>query len=117
MGGHGVIYSIFLIFAGAAVVATLALYARQSMLVAYMLLGIIVGPWGLELATDIHVIEQISHVGIIFLLFLLGLSLEPRELLGMLKATTIVTLISPAFSLWWGPALACYAGYQKKTLW
>ena len=72
MENPSVIYSIFLIFAGAAVMATLALFLRQSILVAYMLLGIIVGPWGLQLASDVHIIEEISHVGIIFLLFLLG---------------------------------------------
>lgn len=111
---HGVIYSIFLIFAGAAVVATLALYARQSMLVAYMLLGIIVGPWGLELATDIKVIEQISHVGIIFLLFLLGLNLEPRDLWGMLRSTTIVTLISSSLFALVGTGISLACGLSTK---
>lgn len=111
---HGVIYSIFLIFAGAAVLATLALYARQSMLVAYMLLGIIVGPWGLELASDIHVIEQISHVGIIFLLFLLGLNLEPQELFRMLRATTIVTLISSLIFASIGATICWLCGLSPK---
>ena len=39
-----VIFYIFLIFTGAAILATLALYARQSLLVVYILLGVVLGP-------------------------------------------------------------------------
>ena len=62
---------LFLIFFGAAVVATLALMTRQSLIVAYILLGIGIGPWGLNGVTDTHIIEGIGDAGILFLLFLL----------------------------------------------
>ena len=71
-----ILFSIFLIFTGAAVLAAIALYARQSLLVAYILLGGLVGPWGLKLVSDAAIIQQIGHIGIIFLLFLLGLNLS-----------------------------------------
>ena len=67
--------SIFLIFTGAAVLATLALYTRQAILVAYILLGVLLGPSGLSLVGDPEMLQQIAHVGIIFLLYLLGLDL------------------------------------------
>ncbi|MFO1258535.1 MAG: cation:proton antiporter [Gammaproteobacteria bacterium] len=89
-----IIFSIFLIFLGAALLATLALYTRQSMLVAYILLGILLGPSGVELINDPKLIEQIGHIGIIFLLFLLGLHLEPRSLIKLLRETTFVTIIT-----------------------
>ncbi|NOR39765.1 MAG: cation:proton antiporter, partial [Gammaproteobacteria bacterium] len=76
---NSIIFSIFLIFTGAAVLAALALFARQSLLVAYILLGGIVGPWGLKLVNDPEIIQQIGHIGIIFLLFLLGLNLQPAQ--------------------------------------
>ena len=88
------VFSIFLIFTGAAVFATLALYARQAMIVAYIVLGAIVGPSGLALVNDPSLIEQISHIGIIFLLFLLGLNLYPQKLIQLFRQTTLVTLIS-----------------------
>ncbi len=87
-------YSIFLIFTGAAILSTLALYTRQSLLVAYMVLGILFGPWGLKWITNAHVIQQIGDVGIIFLLFLLGLHLQPQSLLHMLKKVSWVALVS-----------------------
>jgi len=82
----------FLIFAGAAVMATLALYARQAMLVGYILLGAVLGPWGLQWVSDTNLIQDIAEIGIIFLLFLLGLNLYPQKLLQLLRETTLVTL-------------------------
>ena len=41
---HSLVFTIFLIFAGAAVLATVALYARQALIVAYIVLGILFGP-------------------------------------------------------------------------
>ena len=94
MESEDLVFSIFLIFTGAAVFATLALYARQAMIVAYIVLGAIVGPSGLALVNDPSLIEQISHIGIIFLLFLLGLNLYPQKLIQLFRQTTLVTLIS-----------------------
>ncbi|MFT3741259.1 MAG: cation:proton antiporter [Gammaproteobacteria bacterium] len=90
------LFSIFLIFAGAAVLATIALYTRQSLLVAYMLLGILFGPWGLKWVTDAAIIQKIGDVGIVFLLFLLGLHLQPQRLLHVLRKVSWVALISSA---------------------
>jgi Kef-type K+ transport system membrane component KefB len=94
MQSDTIVFSIFLIFTGAAVFAGAALYLRQSMLVAYIALGCLVGPWGLALVTDATTIQGIGHVGIIFLLYLLGLNLHPQKLLQMLREATLVTLLS-----------------------
>ena len=92
MQDHSIVFSIFLIFSGAALLATVALYLRQAMLIAYLALGAILGPWGLKLVTDAALIQDIAEVGIIFLLFLLGLNLSPRKLLHLLRETTLVTV-------------------------
>ena len=89
-----VFYTIFLIFAGAAVFSTIVLYTRQSLLVAYILLGAALGPWGLKLITDLTTVQQIGDMGIVFLLFLLGLHLQPQNLVHMLKKVTWVALFS-----------------------
>lgn len=92
MQDHSIVFSIFLIFSGAALLATVALYLRQAMLIAYLALGAILGPWGLKLVTDAALIQDIAEIGIIFLLFLLGLNLSPRKLLHLLRETTLVTI-------------------------
>ena len=96
MAEHSIEFSIFLIFTGAAVFATAALYARQAMIVAYIALGLLLGPYGLELVTDQELISGISKIGIIFLLFLLGLDLLPQQLWQMLREAVVVTLGSSA---------------------
>lgn len=88
------VYTVFLVFTGAAVVATLALAARQSLLIAYILLGVAFGPSVLGLVSDPELIRSISEFGIVFLLFLLGLNLQPQELLRMVAKTTKVALLS-----------------------
>ncbi len=88
--------SFFLIFSGAAVIASLALYTRQPLLVAYIALGAALGPYGLQLVDDIALVTDIAHIGIIFLLFLLGLDMQPKSLLSTLSQTTSTGLISSA---------------------
>ena len=87
-------FSIFLIFTGAALLATLALFARQAMIVAYIVLGIILGPWGFGLVGDPQLVQDIAGIGIIFLLYLLGLDLLPQQLWLMLGEAFIATLVS-----------------------
>src|SRR5690242_5401657 len=89
-----VIHIIFLIFVGAAILSTLALFTRQSLLVAYMLIGAILGPFGLKLVQDSDLIKQTGDIGIIFLLFLLGLHLQPQNLLHSLRKMSWITLVS-----------------------
>ncbi len=106
MQSDAVVFSIFLIFTGAALLAALALFARQSLLVAYIVLGALVGPWGLALVSDPVTIQGIGHVGIIFLLFLLGLNLHPQKLLQMLREATLVTAASSIAFAAMGTAVA-----------
>ncbi|MBV1932498.1 MAG: cation:proton antiporter [Porticoccaceae bacterium] len=89
-----VFHSFFLIFTGAALLASVALYGRQPMLVAYIVLGGLLGPYGFGLVPDVDLIADISHIGIIFLLFLLGLDMQPQSLFNVFKKVTLVTLIS-----------------------
>jgi Kef-type K+ transport system membrane component KefB len=105
--GDTIIFSMFLIFAGAAVMATLALYARQAMLVGYIVLGAALGPWGLQWVSDTNLIQDIAQIGIIFLLFLLGLNLYPQKLVQLLRETTLVTLATTFLFgiIGWGIAL------------
>ena len=103
---HEIEFSIFLIFTGAAVLATLALYARQAVIVAYILLGVILGPWGLGLVDDPELVADISHIGIVFLLYLLGLELFPQELWKMLGEALWVTLLSSVIFFAAGFAIA-----------
>ena len=87
-----IILQFVLIFAGAALFATLFLFLKQPIILAYIVLGIVVGPEGLGLINDAVQIEQLAHIGIILLLFLIGLNFQPKKLVGLLGRVGIVTL-------------------------
>jgi Kef-type K+ transport system membrane component KefB len=93
---HSVTFAFFLIFSGAAVLASIALYTRQPLIIAYIALGALIGPYGFTLVTDLGQLAEIGHVGIIFLLFLLGLDMQPQALLATLRKSTVVGLLSSA---------------------
>lgn len=93
MSGH-IFDAFFLIFAGSAVLASLALYTRQPLLVAYVALGIALGPFGFKVVADIHLISEMSHIGIVFLLFLLGLDMQPKALHSVFKEIAATAFIS-----------------------
>ena len=112
MNAESVIFSIFLIFTGAALMAALALYARQSLLVAYIVLGWLAGPWGLGLVRDADLIEGIGHIGIIFLLYLLGLNLHPQKLVRLLREALTVTAASSLVFAMTGYAIAWSFGFR-----
>lgn len=57
-------------------------------------------------------IEDISNIGIIFLLFLLGLNLSPKKLLDLLRQTMIVTLLTSSAFAFVGWAFATLAGFN-----
>ncbi len=94
MDNESIVFSLFLIFFGAALVATIALTIRQSLIIAYIAVGLLIGPSGFSLIHDPELMQNIANVGIIFLLFLLGLNLDPKELIRMAGETTVVTGIS-----------------------
>lgn len=49
----------------------------------YLLAGIAIGPWGLALISQVEDILHISEFGVVLLLFLIGLELEPKRLWSM----------------------------------
>jgi len=107
-----IVDTIFLVFTGAAVLATLALAARQSLLLAYIALGVLLGPSGLGVMADADIAAGIAHIGIMFLLFLLGLDLNPKELVQSVRRTTLVTLGSSCLLATIGTGIGLGVGFS-----
>ena len=87
-------YGFFLIYTGAAILASFALYTRQPLIIAYIFLGALIGPYGLGLISDVSLLKESGHIGIIFLLFLLGLDMQPKALFSVAKKAIYVGVIS-----------------------
>ncbi|MEE4191556.1 MAG: cation:proton antiporter [Halieaceae bacterium] len=113
MDVSAITFSFFLIFTGAAVLASIALYTRQPLIIAYIVLGAAMGPFGLSLVTDVRLLADIAHVGIIFLLFLLGLDMQPQALWQTLRKSTVVAILSSAAFLLMGYSVALVFGFKQ----
>ncbi len=88
-----VLFYAFVIFFGAAILGTIAILTRQSLLLAYMVLGMLLGPWGFKVIPDSKIVSDIGDIGVIFLLFLLGLHLQPRHLVASIKGMLTLTVV------------------------
>jgi len=106
MDPGSITFSFFLIFSGAALFASLALYTRQPLIIAYIALGACIGPYGMSLVPDPNLLADISHIGIIFLLFLLGLDMQPQALWSTLRKSMVVAVSSSAIFLGLGFGVA-----------
>ena len=111
MNDTDILQSFFLIFGGAAVIATTALYLRQPMLVAYIALGALAGPSGLTLVDDTALLSGIAEIGIIFLLFLVGLDLPIHKLKNMLGESLLTALGTTAVFFSAGAGVMLVFGY------
>ena len=70
-----------LIYLGAAVLAVpLARLLGLGSIIGYLGAGIAIGPWGLKLVTDAQAMLHFAEFGVVLMLFLVGLELEPRRL-------------------------------------
>jgi glutathione-regulated potassium-efflux system ancillary protein KefC len=70
-----------LVYLGAAVVAVpLARLLGLGSIIGYLAAGIAIGPWGLKLVTDPKAILHFAEFGVVLMLFMVGLELEPRRL-------------------------------------
>ncbi|MBV8782574.1 MAG: cation:proton antiporter [Gammaproteobacteria bacterium] len=75
------------ILLGAAVLAvSLFRLLRLSSILGYLAAGLVIGPWGLNLIGDVERIMQVSEFGIVLLLFIIGLELQPTRLWVMRRS-------------------------------
>lgn len=113
MAADSLLFSFFLIFGGAALLATAALYLRQPLLVAYILIGVLLGPYGFSVVTEGDLLSDIAEFGILFLLFLLGLDMQPGKLMVTLRKTFLVTVASGAVFMALGYGIGLLFGFSQ----
>lgn len=70
-----------LIYLSAAVIAVpLSKALGLGSIIGYLAAGIAIGPWGLRLVSNVEDILHFAEFGVVLMLFLVGLELEPRRL-------------------------------------
>ncbi len=62
------------------IIALIVNYFRLPLVLGYILVGILIGPYFLNLMTDTTNLELFSKIGIVALLFIIGLNLNPKTI-------------------------------------
>jgi len=81
-----------------AVLAWIASQTRQPIIAGYFLCGILIGPACLGLIQPSIILEDLSRLGVMLLLFLAGLVLHPDRLLTFFRKALVVTLAGSALT-------------------
>lgn len=72
---------------------------RQPHVVAYLIVGIIIGPWGLSLINDTESITRLGAAGVVFLLFFVGMETDVAKLVENWKLAIFGTILQILLSV------------------
>jgi CPA2 family monovalent cation:H+ antiporter-2 len=105
------------LFAAGVVVAYLCYRVRLVPIVGFLLAGVAVGPNALGLVTDLELVQQIAEVGVILLLFTIGVEFSLKEMARLARpiflgggaqvglTIAVVAGLAALFGVEWGPAV------------
>src|SRR6201995_5570553 len=119
--------TLVVLLAAATIAVPLTRRAGFGSVLGYLLAGIAIGPAGLGLITDVDAIASIASLGVVMLLFLIGLEVRPQRLwvmrravFGLGSAQVVVTAVALAalafaFGIAWQGALVVGAGLAMSS--
>lgn len=80
------LFNIFIFLAAACIIVPLASRFKLGSILGYLIIGILIGPFGFRLIGNAEEIMHFAEFGVIMMLFLIGLELEPETLWRLRKA-------------------------------
>jgi len=83
MGNHSLLFEITVYLAAAIVFVPIASRLRLGSVLGYLVAGCVIGPFGVRLVRDVESILHFSEFGVVLMLFLIGLELDPARLWSM----------------------------------
>ena len=117
----------FIYLAAAVVAVPLAKKLGLGSIIGYLAAGIGIGPWGLGLVTNVQDILHFAEFGVVLMLFLIGLELEPKRLWSLrrpifgwgsaqvLGSAGVLTGMAMAFGVSWQTALVAGLGLALSS--
>ena len=127
MTDHGLLEQALVYLAAAVIAVPVCRRLGLGSVLGFLIAGMAIGPWGLRLIQDPGTVLQFAELGVVLLLFLVGLELEPRRLWALRRpifgmggtqvALTILvfTAIGRLFGLAWPVALAAGMGLAMSS--
>src|SRR6185369_12945877 len=107
MQDHGFLHQALVYLAAGVLVVPIFKRLGLGSVLGYLMAGIAIGPWGLKLVTAPQTILEFAEFGVVLLLFLVGLELNPKRvwqlrkpIFGMGAAQVLTTLAAVTAAAW-----------------
>ena len=119
-------YAVVLLLA-AVIAVPLARRTRLGSVIGYLAAGALIGPTGLDLVGNAEEIEHIAELGIVLMLFVIGLELSPQRLwvmrrlvfglgsLQLVASTIVIGAVAELFGFGWKVALVVGLGLALSS--
>ena len=117
----------FIYLAAAVIAVPVAKKLGLGSIIGYLVAGIAIGPWGLKLVTNVQDILAFAEFGVVLMLFLVGLELEPKRLWNLrrpifgwgsaqvMACAAVITSVAMAFGVDWKIALVAGLGLALSS--
>src|SRR5436190_9674801 len=127
MTDHGFLQQALVYLTAAVIAVPICRRLGLGSVLGFLIAGMAIGPWGMRLIGDPATVLQFAEIGIVLLLFLVGLELDPRRLwalrrpiFGMGAAQVVVTILvfgalGRALGLAWPVAIAAGMGLAMSS--
>ncbi len=89
---HHLLQDITYSIAAAWILGLAAQYFRQPLLLAYLIGGFALGPFGFKLVESAESVSAIAELGLIFLLFMIGLEIDLKKIVSAGRSITLTAL-------------------------
>jgi glutathione-regulated potassium-efflux system ancillary protein KefC/glutathione-regulated potassium-efflux system protein KefB len=84
-----VLLQVILFLAAAVIIVPLSKRLGLGTVLGFLIAGVIIGPWGLRLVAETDNIRHLSELGVVLLLFVIGLELQPARLWALRRSVFI----------------------------
>lgn len=103
--------SFALIIGMATTLSFIAKKTKQPTVIAYIATGLLLGPVGLSMIGQTELTRLFSELGLVFLLFFIGLEINIGEIKEVLKPTTVIGVSQMALTALLGFGLGTFLGF------
>lgn len=113
MEGGNLLFSFFIIFASAKILGELCIRLKMPAIIGELMAGVLLGNYVLHIIdTSNHVLMSFAEIGVIFLMFHVGLEIRVKDLFAVGRTAVFVGLLGVLFPLLFGFLSMFILGYQ-----